>query len=375
MSRELFHRFTRSPISFGALGVDGFFVLSGYLIVQSWLGDPEFLNFLRKRVLRIVPGYLVAVVLSTLAVGLLAPGTAHFFRGIDIHFVHSVVLLSSPMTPPVFPGRPYATVNGSMWTIAYEFRCYLLVALLGLCGLLRRPSVVLVATILLLSSLLYPAPFGRIHWPRHVEAVVGQPALSAHLTGIYLVGCCFYLFRDRVVFRPLFAWAAVAVLAGFFVFSSCHCRVCSGAVRQLPDVLSRPDASAVVVVDEQISRHLLWDLSLRMARRGPVDLVPPRLALDHLFRVDGNLFWPRLVELALHRAPGAYLEAEGHSAPACWMTSENDHNAQCTISLRRTGLRILRLGAFTPALPHPGRSHAQVLCACDRIAAFRLARV
>jgi peptidoglycan/LPS O-acetylase OafA/YrhL len=219
-SRELFSRFTRSPITFGALGVDGFFVLSGYLIVQSWLGDPEFLNFLRKRFLRIVPGYLVAVVLSTLAVGLLAPGTPHFFRGIDIHFVHSVVLLSAPLTPPVFPGFQYADVNGSMWTIAYEFRCYLLVALVGLCGLLRRPSVVLVTTIVLLSSLLYPAPLERIHWPRHVESVVGQPALSAHLTGIYLVGCCFYLFRDRVVFRPLFAWVAVAVLAGFFVFSA-----------------------------------------------------------------------------------------------------------------------------------------------------------
>ena len=35
MSRELFHRFTRSPISFGALGVDGFFVLSGYFIGTS----------------------------------------------------------------------------------------------------------------------------------------------------------------------------------------------------------------------------------------------------------------------------------------------------------------------------------------------------
>src|ERR1700740_34366 len=66
-SRELFHRFTGAPMTFGTLGVDGCFILSGYLIVQSWLGDPELINFLRKRVLRIVPGYLVAVVLSTLA--------------------------------------------------------------------------------------------------------------------------------------------------------------------------------------------------------------------------------------------------------------------------------------------------------------------
>jgi len=44
-SRELLHRLTHAPMTFGVLGVDGFFVLSGYLIVQSWLGDPEFLTF------------------------------------------------------------------------------------------------------------------------------------------------------------------------------------------------------------------------------------------------------------------------------------------------------------------------------------------
>ena len=217
-SRELFHRLTGAPMTFGTLGVDGFFILSGYLIVQSWLGDPELINFLRKRVLRIVPGYLVAVVLSTLAVGLLAPGVDHFFRGLGVHFFNSVVLLSSPMTPPVFPCRPYAMVNGAMYTIGYEFRCYLLVALLGLCGLLRRPILVLIATVLLLSSLLYVAPFERMHWPRHVEAVIGQPSIAFRLTAVYLVGCCFFLFHDRIVFRRSFAVAAIALLIACFAF-------------------------------------------------------------------------------------------------------------------------------------------------------------
>ena len=217
-SRELLHRLTGAPITFGTLGVDGFFLLSGYLIVQSWLGDPELINYLRKRVLRIIPGYLVAVTLSTLAVGLLAPGVTGFFRSLDIHFVNSVALLSSPATPPVFPGQAYPTVNGAMYTIGYEFRCYLLVALLGLCGLLRRPIIMLVATALLLWSLLDAATFAAMHWPRHVVALAGAPGIAFRLTAVYLAGVCFYLFRERIVFRRLFAWTALALLIGFFVF-------------------------------------------------------------------------------------------------------------------------------------------------------------
>jgi peptidoglycan/LPS O-acetylase OafA/YrhL len=217
-SRELLHRLTGS-LTFGTFGVDGFFLLSGYLIVKSWLGDPELLNFLRKRALRILPGYLVAVAVSTLAVGLLAPGVAHFFRGLDAHFLKSIALLSSPATPPVFPGRPFAMVNGAMYTIGYEFRCYLLVALLGVCGLLRRPILILAATALLLSSLFYPALFENLHWPRPVEALVGQPAIALRLTAVYLVGVCFYLLRDRIAFRPVLALAASCALAGSVAFA------------------------------------------------------------------------------------------------------------------------------------------------------------
>lgn len=36
--------------------------------------------------------------------------------------------------------------NGSLWTLVYEFKCYLLLAGLGLAGVLTLPSVVAILT-------------------------------------------------------------------------------------------------------------------------------------------------------------------------------------------------------------------------------------
>ena len=74
---EIFTRL-HIPLTWGSVGVDGFFLLSGFLIVQSWFREPLWRPFLRKRVLRIVPGYLVAVALSVLVVGSFAADAPHF---------------------------------------------------------------------------------------------------------------------------------------------------------------------------------------------------------------------------------------------------------------------------------------------------------
>jgi peptidoglycan/LPS O-acetylase OafA/YrhL len=83
---EFLSRITQRYLTFGDLGVDGFFLLSGFLIVRSWQYNPDPLNYLRKRILRIVPGYLVAVFLSTIAVGFLAPGINDFFAHLGYRF-------------------------------------------------------------------------------------------------------------------------------------------------------------------------------------------------------------------------------------------------------------------------------------------------
>jgi peptidoglycan/LPS O-acetylase OafA/YrhL len=216
-SRELFSRWTHSSVSFGRVGVDGFFVLSGFLILQSWKQNPEFLNFLRKRVLRIVPGYVVAMLVSTAVVGLLAPGVPHFFSHLGMDYVKSLIALSTPSTPPVLPGRPLAMVNAAVWTIPYEFRCYLIVAVFGVCGLLRRSAVWLACTVVLSGIAMSSLPITYFHWPERLFQVVGDPHHVFQLTAVYFIGGCFYFFREWIKFRPMFASIAAALMVVLLV--------------------------------------------------------------------------------------------------------------------------------------------------------------
>jgi peptidoglycan/LPS O-acetylase OafA/YrhL len=205
---ELLSRLTQRFLTFGDVGVDGFFLLSGFLIVKSWQFNPEPINYLRKRVLRIVPGYLVAVFLSTVVVGLLAPGVKDFFSHLGWRFAKSILILGSPVTPAVFPGSYFPLVNGSLWTITFEFFCYVLVLICGVMGIFRVRALWLVVTVILLVPTFFP-----VH--THHEMLVQL----FRLTAVFFVGGSFHLFRDYIRFRPLFAAAAVMMLLLFRFFS------------------------------------------------------------------------------------------------------------------------------------------------------------
>ncbi len=218
-AREPLNHLLHAPLTFGLVGIHGFFLLSGYLIVRSWLGAPVLLDFLQKRLLRIVPGYAVAVALSVGIVGFVAPGMPRWFQHLPSgHFMLSVMVLSAPLTPPVFPRLHTAGVNGSLWTITYEFRCYLLVALFGVTGLLRRlPSVWLVLTACALAVNVDLFLAVRLAWHGPL-LLLGDPYRVFQLSLPFLLGGCYALYRDRLPFRVVPAvLAAVAGIACLYL--------------------------------------------------------------------------------------------------------------------------------------------------------------
>ena len=96
-----------------------------------------------------------------------------------------------------------------MWTISYEFRCYILTLLLAYSGIFSRRNFILLLTSVFLA--LYIAlPFFEIPTiPTAVAILTGQPALFVRLFSAYLVGTCFKLYKPSLT--PHRAWIALAL--------------------------------------------------------------------------------------------------------------------------------------------------------------------
>ncbi len=189
-------------LSLGTLAVDAFFFVSGILITKSMLNALSLGSYFTRRVCRIYPAFGVAYLISVYALGPLV-GAHPLASG-----VYPLVLMAVLRAPPDFPGQlaglHYPALNGAMWSIAYEFRCYILVALLGSLTLLpRRRLILALAACALLGSVAatYSAPAAFLtHFGQygHIGSLLGSPVAALPLTAAFLVGASFHLFREQL---------------------------------------------------------------------------------------------------------------------------------------------------------------------------------
>lgn len=145
----------RDPYSLGNLGVAVFFLLSGFLIMQSmlnWLNKPEprVPGFLADRVARIMTPYLPALVLIAL-LNLVLIATNHSQGGTNtgvLTFLGNLLMLQDHA---VFQGLDFAGIDLSwrirsynsaepFWTVAIEMWIYVSMGLFFFC-LLKREKI------------------------------------------------------------------------------------------------------------------------------------------------------------------------------------------------------------------------------------------
>jgi peptidoglycan/LPS O-acetylase OafA/YrhL len=224
---EPLYQLTRGRTTFGGIAVDVFFIISGFLVTMSWERSTTPWTYLKKRVSRIYPGYIVVTLVCAFVVAplFISAGYPWMNRDHALQLVTVMPQLTQYSIPGIFTHNPYpGSMYGIVWTIKYEFLCYLFVMLLGMSGLLRRRPVIL--ALFIVTVLIYT--FQRrvnssegclaLWWPHRVERVLGDIDSWPQLLSFYLSGMAFYLYRQVIPQRALIAATAAAAVAASLYF-------------------------------------------------------------------------------------------------------------------------------------------------------------
>lgn len=171
--------------SWGGLAVAVFFVISGYLITESWLRDPSLWKFFIKRALRLIPGLFFVTLFGALIIGPLVSTdspAAYFSDKNTWKYLTNIFLKIRYELPGVFIDNPYPkVVNGSIWTLPVEASWYSILAGLGLCQLATRKVAIfsiLIACVCWVNQYHLPGTENKPDWFFYFG--------SFFLSGIYL---------------------------------------------------------------------------------------------------------------------------------------------------------------------------------------------
>jgi peptidoglycan/LPS O-acetylase OafA/YrhL len=199
-------------LNLGILGVKIFFVISGFLVTQSWITRQRLDQFVAARVLRIYPA-LVAATLWTIALAALSsnlPATAFFTHPQtgDYFWRSALAVDTREGLLGAFARNPFPNaVNGSLWTLPIELRLYVALALAGVVGLLTRRALWLVAVAALTAAMIV-----RPRWV--LEVLPGHSVLLLiELTLLFMLGSLAYAWRDALPLSLIAALAAIGLIA------------------------------------------------------------------------------------------------------------------------------------------------------------------
>ncbi|MDR3664100.1 MAG: acyltransferase, partial [Mycobacterium sp.] len=212
----------------GSLAVYGFFGISGYLITGSALKH-SVPRYLWHRALRIFPAFWICLMVTAVVFGWIGWTHSGHHCGVGCYvaepngplgyvFRNSWLRLNQYSINGTLLGAPIPNAwNGSLWTLFYEFLCYLLIGVLALVGVLRsKVWLVAVAAAAWVTEVVFTSVRHLNLETNTFHSIDAQHVLS--LVPVFLAGSVLYHFRDQI---PDSGWIAIAcvglMLAGFLV--------------------------------------------------------------------------------------------------------------------------------------------------------------
>ncbi|HMJ06338.1 MAG TPA: acyltransferase [Chthoniobacterales bacterium] len=211
----------------GATAVNLFFFVSGLLITRSYAQRKNFADYFWARFQRIYPANAVCTVLCVFLLGtvftafplwqyLTDPNTyRHLFSNLFLWRVSWVL-------PGLFTTHKMTAVNGSLWSLPVELRCYFVVGIIGLLGGLKARWTMNLTLLVLLVV-------GLTEW--RAIPMMGESAHHLRAVTYFAVGSfCFanarYVVLSRVLCLGLifccYYWFGAAFYPTLFSVTSCY---------------------------------------------------------------------------------------------------------------------------------------------------------
>jgi exopolysaccharide production protein ExoZ len=189
----------------GGLGVDIFFVISGFIMCYSLRGQifaSDSIQFLKKRVFRVYPTYLLVLI----------PFLAQYLNQARAP-ADPLMIIGNLFLSPSFLGSPeYRMLVGPAWTLTYELFFYVLFAAAMFSSRSKNRAIyTVILTIVLLVALvnLLGLKGDRLQWS-NFQYMVGDTLLFN-----FVIGCIsYFIWREygRAVFSFWTALGAALVL-------------------------------------------------------------------------------------------------------------------------------------------------------------------
>jgi peptidoglycan/LPS O-acetylase OafA/YrhL len=119
---------SNGQLFFSQIGLSGFFIISGFFIFQSLQRSKSLSEYYKKRFLRLFPALAVVLFLSLILVSFVYISQIPFLKNIEVYaYIPCNLSLYGFQSSikGVFDTNAYHSINGSLWTIRYEFSFYI----------------------------------------------------------------------------------------------------------------------------------------------------------------------------------------------------------------------------------------------------------